>query len=68
MLEYIACFAMTNTLGIILAFLREVKAMFDIALYALAGYGLYVLIGAPPTDQITALGRKALDWLRAKLK
>lgn len=36
--------------------------------YPLATYGLYVLIGAPATDSIVALGRKALNAILAKVK
>lgn len=43
--------------------------MFEyVVVYPLAIYGAYVLIGAPPTDSIVALGRKALDWVRSKFK
>lgn len=31
-------------------------------------YGVYVFLGFPPSDKITALGAKALAWLASKVK
>lgn len=43
--------------------------MFEfIVVYPLAFYGAYVLLGMPKTDAIVALGRKIIDWLRAKMQ
>lgn len=39
-----------------------------LVVYPLAIYGAYVLIGAPPTDNIVALGRKALAAIVAKIR
>ena len=41
--------------------------MFEfIVVYPLAFYGAYVLIGAPKTDKIVALGAKLLAFVRSK--
>jgi hypothetical protein len=40
--------------------------MIDFILYPLALYGGYTLLGLPGTDAITALGRKAGQWIMAK--
>lgn len=31
-------------------------------------YGVYVFLGFPPSDKITALGAKSLAWLVSKFK
>lgn len=31
-------------------------------------YGVYVFLGFPPSDKITAVGAKALTWLVSKFK
>lgn len=33
----------------------------------LAIYGAWALLGLPYTDQVTALGRKALTWITTKI-
>lgn len=48
---------------------HEENLMFTFfVVYPLAVYGLYVLIGAPATDNIVALGRKAVAYIQAKAK
>ena len=42
--------------------------MFDfVVVYPLAAYGAWVLLGMPATDNIVALGRKALAYVTSKL-
>lgn len=40
--------------------------MIDFIVFPLAFFGAYVLIGGPYTDNVTALGRKAYEWIKAK--
>lgn len=40
--------------------------MIDFIVYAFAAYGAYVMLGFPPSDKITALGAKALVWIKSK--
>lgn len=42
--------------------------MFDLIETGLAIYGVYVLVGGPVTDKVTALGRKAWDFVAAKIR
>jgi hypothetical protein len=41
-------------------------SILDVVVYAFAAYGAYVMLGFPPSDKITALGAKALTWIKSK--
>lgn len=40
----------------------------DLLTVPFAIYGVYVFLGFPPSDKITALGAKAMAWITSKFK